>query len=416
MEDIAILYLGLVGLLGAYAREVDTCHFDALPREAWSDLSPTAFERAHAHRKCPLLLRGALHLELRDGPEAKQASKWTDYFKEHTRNMTLTDLPLAFAPEAHVAFGDALVLEDATHSALFTALRPFSSTFPRNGPLALLRAMQLVFVLPPGGGFGTHMHAKENSYNVLLHGALVLWHFPKDDQSIPELCQETFWPRGQEELGSIQVSKGGGGGICRSREPDNQSADFKTCIQLPGDAMWIPAGVQHAACVASSSAQGAVSAGGRGDVGGWTRAMLAARDGSIPLLQRAVNVAALDGKVSREINKVVQASLGDFLPTAVHLAASRGHAPVVEWLLKRRAESRPLSGETRGVPHAHHAAAMHGHVPALELLVAYRADVNARLVGLSGDGKTLLDLASEFGHSVVADWLTKQTGEERPEL
>lgn len=387
------LCLGTISLLGACAGAVDTCDFDALPRELWRDLSPAAFARTHTHRKQPLLLRGSLRLELHDGPEVKQAAKWTDYLKERTGNRTLDDLPRAFAPEAHVTFGDALVLEDATHSALFATLRHLSPTFPRNGPLALLRATQLLFVFPPGGGVGTHMHAKEDSYNVLLHGGPVFWYFPTGDKTLPELCQGASWP---------------------PREP--YDSGLKTCTQHPGDAMWIPAGIRHAACVRSSSAEGAVSAGGRGDVGGWTRVMLAARDGSIPLLQRAVNVAALDARVSKVINKVVQGGSGGFSATAVHLAASRGHAPVVEWLLKRRAEVRPLRRETWGFPHPHHGAAVHGHVPTLELLVAYRADVTARVVGLSGEGKTLLDLAAEAGHSVVTDWLTERSADGKLEL
>ena len=57
--------------------------------------------------------------------------------------------------------------------------------------------------------------------------------------------------------------------------------------------------------------------------------MLAARDGSIPLLQRALNVAAMSGKVAKEINKVQRGGANGTMTTAMHLAASRGHASVL---------------------------------------------------------------------------------------
>ena len=116
--------------------------------------------------------------------------------------------------------------------------------------------------------------------------------------------------------------------------------------------------------------------------------MMAARDGSIPLLQRALNVKAMSAAVSKEINKAVISGPSQSEITAVHLAASRGHASVLEWLLQRGGEVGPSSQVDKGKsgskktktnsPHPLHLAAAHGHLQALEVLAAKRADLSSR--------------------------------------
>merc|ERR1712124_86705 len=66
------------------------------------------------------------------------------------------------------------------------------------------------------------------------------------------------------------------------------------------------------------------------------------------------------------------------MTTAMHLAASRGQVPVLEWLLARGGEVGPPNMENwkkekrklGEPPSPHHMAALHGHIPALEVLAA----------------------------------------------
>merc|ERR1712050_178855 len=146
-----------------------------------------------------------------------------------------------------------------------------------------------------------------------------------------------------------------------------------------------------------------------GYMGGWTKTMLAARDGSIPLLQRGTNVAALSANVAKEINKVGTGGPLGTMTTAVHLAASRGHVAALEWLLKRGGEvdsaavMKDQKAHLSVPPAPHHLASAYGHTPALDMLLAYKADLSARF-GLKKE--TAYDVAARAGRVNVVTFLS----------
>lgn len=399
--DFGIVLLAL--LLRAFATPVERePSLLRLRREAWRDLSPHVFARSYAKQGQPLLLEGASRVGMMEFPEARQAAKWNqEYLGTRAGVQMLRELPRALAPEVSAAFGDSIVLEDSTHSALFVALRPLSPTFPRDGPLAPLRATQLLFAAAPGAGFEQHLHRREDSYNVLLQGPAQLWWFPRESSAEHSSGNSSF----RELCKSWNPESGLFGGMIRP----------SLLVQHPGDAVWIPAGVRHAVCASTSNGStAAVSAGGRGDYASWTKAMLAARDGSIPLLQRALNVVAMSANVEREVNKVGRGGPEGSSTSAGHLAASRGHALALEWLLKRRANLGALlvaadgSAAASAQPHPHHLAAAHGHVPALAMLASFRANLAARAGPEDG---TAARWAARAGHSDVLRWLSDHAGD-----
>ncbi|CAE8725039.1 unnamed protein product [Polarella glacialis] len=378
------------------------CDLRTLLRDEWRELSPSNFARNYSSQGEPLLLRGALRLDWEEGPEVRQASRWSPAFlRDRVGNRSLDELPRALASKTR---GGAVVLEDSTHFKLFAALRPLSPIFPRDGPLAPLRALQMLFVVPPGGSFGYHAYHREDGYTVLLQGPPQLWWFSHtasavQDELFADLCRN--WTDGHA------VPRNG-----IWQNAGNASHQF--CIQHPGDAIWVPAGVHHAVCTLSSGEHTAVSAGGRGDMVGWTKAMQAARDGSIPLLQRATNVAALSLNVATEIQKVRKGGPWGTESTAVHLAASRGHTSALEWLLKRVGGSvaAATSGMAtdRAAPQPHHFAAAYGHLEALKVLATHGAELRATArLGLQAG--TARDIALQAGHADVARWLLQHEGQ-----
>lgn len=376
------------------------CDLTAIPREAWRELTPGAFARSHGQRGQALLLRSALPFEGESDPGVRQAKRWSpEFILERSSFQSFAELGAASLPEVGVAFGESVALEDATHSSVFVGLRPLTPVFAKDGPLAALRSTQLLFIVPPGAGFGIHLHRKEDGYNLLLQGGPQLWWFPSgahsDLQTFSDSCRAWWSGASLANLSRIEGTQ--------------------FCVQSPGDAMWLPAGVPHAMCSDSSGDLASVSTGGRGDFVGWTRAMLAARDGSIPLLQRALNVAAMSNNVARDINKARRSGPDENLVTAVHLAASRGHAAALEWLLKRGGSLGPGEELSHGAgkrgasieePHPHHFAAMHGHFRGLEMLASYGANLTA----IAGPhGQTAAEWAARSGHAAVVQWFAERT-------
>lgn len=386
------------------------CDLETISRDIWRDMHPLAFAKVYGKQNKPLLLKRALQLTIDGTSEATQASKWSpDFLATKLGTHTLADLPRAFLPETAIAFGGAVAIEDSTHAELFAKLRPLTPIFHKHGPLSRLRGTQLLFVAPPGAGFGLHSHAWEDGYNLLLQGAPQRWVFLTNNRRLAENISQPDAMVFANSCPQVQND------IVSSNSTNRLDIALTACVQHPGDAIWIPAGIQHAVCTTSDAKASAVSTGGRGDYGGWTNVMLAARDGSIPLLQRALNVKSMSGNGAREIKKSVINGPNRSLTTAVHLAASRGHTRALEWLLKRGGEVGPAQipidlaksqVSLAGRPHPHHVAATHGHLAALQVLVAHRADVTASLGRYSGNA---YDLARRAGHTLIVRWLSEQT-------
>jgi len=95
---------------------------------------------------------------------------------------------------------------------------------------------------------------------------------------------------------------------------------------------------------------------------------------------------------------------GGFTP--LHYAAGSGHKDVAGLLLANKAKVNVerKSGET-----ALHLAAYEGHIETVEVLLANGADVNA---DSHGDYKTPLRTANAAGHTAVAELLKKHGGHE----
>ena len=86
--------------------------------------------------------------------------------------------------------------------------------------------------------------------------------------------------------------------------------------------------------------------------------------------------------------------------TALHWAATKGHAPIVTWLIHRKA---PIGAKNANGARPLHAAAAAGETECAQLLVAAGASVSAR----DDDGKSCVALARERGHRELAELLSR---------
>ena len=91
----------------------------------------------------------------------------------------------------------------------------------------------------------------------------------------------------------------------------------------------------------------------------------------------------------------------DWSVTPLHLAADKGHLPVVQYLCEQGADKE---ARTNGGGTPLHKAAFKGHLPVVQNLCEQGADKEARTNG----GNTLLPLAAFNGHLPVVQYLCEQ--------
>lgn len=84
--------------------------------------------------------------------------------------------------------------------------------------------------------------------------------------------------------------------------------------------------------------------------------------------------------------------------TPLHLAASEGHAPMIEILIKFQAQ---IDARTNNFRTPLHIACLRGNLSVIQALVQHKADINAKDI----DGNTPCHFCSEYGHRYCLKFL-----------
>ena len=129
------------------------------------------------------------------------------------------------------------------------------------------------------------------------------------------------------------------------------------------------------------------------------RMFMACESGNGEMLEQALAVKGIK----------VNAKEATFGMTALHIAASNGHKPLVEALIERGSDldAREDTGRT-----PLHAACFRGQLEIVELLVAKGAKINAT----TNDAKTPLDWAIISNKTSVANFIREKGGKSGKEL
>jgi len=116
---------------------------------------------------------------------------------------------------------------------------------------------------------------------------------------------------------------------------------------------------------------------------------------------KILKYAEMQFNQDNELFEIVNCTNSDGF-TPLHLAASEGHGPLIEILIKFGAQADARTNNFRTPLHI---ACLRGNLSVLQALVQHSADINAKDI----DGNTPCHFCSEYGHRYCLKFLlTKQ--------